>query len=197
MRMVASGSAKSTSGPLAAGTSGRAMAQAMEPDLLAGLQQHLTMEREAQIAYTAMALWSAERELRGFVEHFKQEAADEQQHAALFADYLLSRSQSVVLEALPAPRQQWSGVEEILSAVFAMEADVTTSLHQLYALAERHGDLRTTVFLDPLIQGQIAAEHHAAHLLGRVRLGQGDNTALLVIDGELSAGNSQPASLAG
>lgn len=187
----------STVSPLARGPAGRAMAQAMEPDLLAGLQQHLTMERQAQIAYTAAALWCAERELRGFAQHFKQEAAEEQQHAALFADYLISRSQSVMLEALPAPRQQWSSVEEILAAVFQMEAEVTTSLQQLYALGERAGDVRTTVFLDPLIQGQILAEHHAAHLLGRVRLGQGEATALLVIDSELSAGNSQPSSLAG
>lgn len=200
--MVQSGIAGTSSGPMSTGPmstgpSGRAMAQAMEPDLLDALQQHLSMERQAQIAYTAMALWCAERELRGFVQHFKQEAADEQQHASLFADYLVSRAQSVTLEALPAPRQQWSSVEEILAAVFQMEAEVTTSLQQLYALAERAADVRTTVFLDPIIQRQIDAEHHAAHLLGRVRLGRGDATALLVIDGELSAGNSQPASLAG
>ena len=195
--MVQTGTARGEGSAVATGPAGRAMAQPMDPDLLAGLQQHLTMERQAHIAYTAFALWCAERELRGFVQHFKQEAADEQQHAALFADYLVSRGQTVQLEALPAPRQQWSDIEECLAAVFQMEAEVTTSLQQLYALAERNGDVRTTVFLDPIIQGQIDAEHHAAHLLGRVRLARGNAAALLVIDGELSAGQSLPAALAG
>ncbi|MEB3173151.1 MAG: ferritin [Cyanobacteriota bacterium] len=194
--MVQSGIAGAPGPALSTGPAGRAVAQPMEPDLLTALQQHLSMERQAHIAYTALALWTTERELRGFAQHFKQEAADELQHAAMVADYLVARGQSVTLEALPAPRQQWQNCTEILAAVFAMEAEVTTSLQQLYALAERSGDVRTTVFLDPIIQGQIDAEHQAAHLLGRVRLADGNPAALLLIDGELSAGQSQPATLA-
>ena len=194
--MVQSGLATAGNPTIATGPAGRAIAQPMDTDLLSALQQHLTMERHAHIAYTALALWCAERELRGFTQHFKQEAADELQHAALFADYLVARGQSVTFEALPAPRQQWLDCEEILAAVFAMEVDVTTSLHQLYALAERSGDVRTTVFLDPIIQGQIDSEHEVAHILGRVKLARGNAAALLMIDGELSAGQSQPATLA-
>jgi len=181
---------------LALGPSGRAMAQPMEPDLLTALQHHLGMERQAHIAYVAMALWSNERELRGFARFFKQEAADELNHAALFADYLVARGQRVMLEALPAPQQQWPGIEDLLAEVFQMEADVTTSLQQLHALAEAAGDVRTTVFLDPIIQGQTAAEHQSAHLLGRVRLAQGSVAALLMIDGEISAGETLPTTLA-
>ena len=177
------------------GPAGRAMAQPMDADLLAALQQHLTMERQAHIAYTAMAVWSIERELRGFAQHLKQEAADELGHSSLFADYLLSRGQCVQLEALPAPRQHWPSVDALLADVFQMEAEVTTSLQQLYALAERAGDVRTTVFLDPVIQGQINSEHQCAHLLGRVRLAGGNSAALLMIDGELSAGQTQPTTL--
>jgi ferritin len=187
---------RSSSGVFSTGPSGRPMAQAMEPDLLSGLQQHLTMERQAHIGYVAMALWCAERELRGFAQHFKRESVEEQQHAAQFADYLIARGQSVQLEALAAPRQQWHELEALLAEVFAMESEVTTSLQQLYAMAERSGDVRTTVFLDPLIQGQIASEDQAAHLLGRVRFARGEAAALLVIDGELAAGAIQPAGLA-
>ncbi len=154
------------------------------------------MEREAHIAYLAMALWCAERELRGFAFHLKQEASEEQTHAALFADYLVARGQTVRFEALPAPRQQWQDCSDLLNSVFQMEADVTTSLQQLYRLAERSGDVRTTVFLDPIIQGQIDGEHQVAHLLGRVKLAQGNSAALLMIDGELSAGQSKPTTLA-
>jgi len=178
------------------GPAGRAMAQPMEPDLLEALQHHLTMERQAHIAYTAMAVWCIQREWRGFAQHFKQEAADELGHAGLFADYLVQRAQGVQFEALPAPRQQWTGIDEILTDVFQMEADVTTSLHQLYALAERAGDVRTTVFLDPMIQGQIDGEHQVAHLLGRVRLAADNSAALLMIDAEISAGQIQPITLA-
>lgn len=83
-----------TSSAIPTGPAGRALAQPMEESLLEGLQEPLTMERRASAAYWALALWCAERELRGFAHDFKQEAADEQTHAALFADDLLARGQT-------------------------------------------------------------------------------------------------------
>jgi len=181
---------------VATGPAGRAMAQPMDPALLEGLQEHLAMERKASAAYWAMAIWFAERELRGFCAYLKAESQGEQSHAGLVADYLLARGQSVALGALPAPRQEWSGAEEILAEAFRLEADITSSLQLLYAMAERAGDLRTTVFLDPMVQGQIDAENMAAHLLGRVRFTRQEAAGMLMIDAELSAGHSAPTSLA-
>lgn len=186
----------SSSSPVAIGPAGRAMAQPMDAALLEGLQQHLTMERQASAAYWAMAIWFGERELRGFCHYLKGEASNEQHHAGLVADYLMARGQSVLLEPVASPRQHWRDPEELFSAIFQMEADVTTSLHQLYAMAERAGDVRTTVFLDPIVQGQIDSEHEAAHLLGRIRFAQGNPAAMLVIDGELSDGKHTPESVA-
>lgn len=178
------------------GPSGRAMAQPMDPGLIEGLQQHLTMERRTSATYWALAIWFAERELRGFARYLMKEAHSEQHHAGLFADYLIARGQAVPLEDLPAPRQSFGSAEQIFAVVFAMEADVTSSLQQLYGMAERAGDVRTTVFLDPMVQSQIEAENQAAHLLGRVRYCQNEPAAMLVVDGELSADNHTPASVA-
>jgi ferritin len=139
----------------------------MEASLLEGLLQHLTMERQTSAAYWAMAICFAERELRGFAHHFKEETGSEQHHAGLVADYLIAPGQGVPLEEVPATRQNWGSPEEILAAVFRMEADVTVSLQQLYAMAERAGDVHTAVFLDPMVQSLIEVEHEAAHLLGR------------------------------
>ena len=178
------------------GPSGRAVAQPMEAALVEVLQQHLTMERQASAAYFAMAIWFAERELRGFSQFFRQEAANEQEHAAKFADYLIARGQTVVLQDVVAPRQIWSSPEDILGASFQMESDVTTSLQQIYGMAERCGDVRSTTFLDPLVDGQVDSENQFAHLLGRVRFAQNQPAALLIIDGELSDGKHSPAPLA-
>ena len=181
---------------IARSPAGRAVAQPMAPDLLGALQEHLTMERQASAAYWALAIWFAERGLRGFSSFLKQESSEEQHHAGLFADYLIARGQAVTLEPLTAPRQSWTSVEEVFQGIFQMEAEVTTSLHQLYAMAERSGDVRTTVFLDPLVQSQIDSENQAAHLLDRISFSHSDPAALLVIDGELTAGQSAPASVA-
>ena len=189
-------SAFSTHLAVSTGPAGRAMAQPMEASLVESLQQHLNMERSTSVAYDAMAIWSAERELRGFAGHFRQEARGELSHAGRFADYLIARGLSPQLQSLPAPRQDWASLEEILAAAFLMEADVTASLQQLYGLAERASDVRTSTFLDPIIDAQVRAEHEAAHLLGRVRFAQGQPAAVLIIDGELTADKAAPATLA-
>lgn len=180
---------------LALGPAGRAMAQPMDGALLDGLQDHLNMERAASAAYFAMAIWSAERELKGFAHFLKSESRAEQEHAGRFADYLIARGQTVDLQDIAAPKQDWVSVEEIMAASFQMETDVTSSLQQLYIQSERVSDVRTTTFLDEVLVGQVASEHEFAHLLGRVRFAQGQPAAVLLIDQELSNGNHEPASL--
>ncbi len=176
---------------VAVGPSGRAMAQPMEAGLVESLHQHLTMERNASAFYFAISIWFAERELRGFSEFFKQECLSEHEHASKFAEYLIARGQNVVLQDVPSPRQNFDSPEEILAVSFQMEADVTSSLHQLYSMAERSSDTRTTVFLDPTIEAQVNSEDEFAYLLGRVRFAQNNPSAMLIIDGELRGGNLQ------
>jgi ferritin len=175
---------------------GRPVAQPMQETMLEALQQHLAMELNASSAYWALAVWFAERELRGFSRTFKEESDQERNHAGLFADYLVVRGQPVVLGSINAPKQVWTDIEDILTSVFQMEVDVTTSLNQLYALAEQSGDVRTTVFLDPLIDNQTASEDEAAHRLGRWRLSGGEPAALLILDAELASGKAGTAKLA-
>ena len=180
---------------LSTGPAGRAMAHPMDRDLVEAFQQHLTLERKASAAYFAIAIWFAERELRGFSQFFKLEAQNEQLHASTFADYLIARGQTVALDDVLAPRQDWISEEEIMAASFTMEAEVTASLHQLYAMAERATDTRTNVFLDPIIDNQVEAENQFAYLLGRVKYAQSQPSAMLIIDSELNDGNDKPAKL--
>lgn len=187
--------AASYSATLCLGPSGRAVAQEMDPALLAALQHHLNLERAASSTYFAMAIWFGERELRGFSSFFKEEGQSEQEHAGRFADYLIARGQTVELHDLSAPRQDYESAEEIMAASFQLEVDVTSSLQQIYAIAERSADLRTTTFLDPVVEAQVASEHEFAHLFGRVRFAQGQPAAILIIDNELSDGKHSPASL--
>ena len=77
-----------------------------------------------------------------------------------------------------------------------MESEVTTSLQQLYSIAERSSDTRTTVFLDPTVDSQLASEDEFAHILGRVKFADNQSSALLIIDNELSEGKTTRTQLA-
>ena len=180
---------------IATGPSGRAMAETMTQEMVDQLQAHLNMERQSSAAYFAAAIWFAERELTGFAEYLRNEGKQEQEHAAKFADYLISRGQTVELDTIEAPRQSWPDPEEVMANVFRMEADVTSSVLLLYSIAERATDQRTTVFLDPVVDDQRISEHEAAYLLGRVKYANNERAAMMMIDAELREGEAKPAKL--
>ena len=179
------------------GPAGRAMAEPMSGEMLDLMQAHLNLERQSAADYFAAAIWFAERELSGFAEHLRDEAKQEQEHAAKFADYLISRGQRPVLDTVEPPRQQWTDVEQVIANVFRMEADVTASVLQLYGTAEGDNDKRTSVFLDPIVDGQRLSEHEAAYLLGRVKFAAGNPAAVMIIDAELREDEAEPAKIEG
>ena len=164
------------------GPSGRAVSECVDKDLLENLLLHLTMERNANVQYFSISLWFQERDLNGFSSFFLKESKDEMDHSYKFTDYLIARGQSINLHELPSPIQKWDSIEDIISFAFNMEAELTISLQQLYSIAERSSDIRTNVFLDPIIESQIVSENEFAHILSKVKFASGSRSALLMID---------------
>ena len=167
------------------GPSGRAVAQPMDSGLLDNFFEHLTMERYANVQYFSIYLWFLERDLDGFASYFLNESKGEMDHAQKFADYLIARGQNVKLKDLPAPVQEWNSIEDLVSYSFNMEADLTSSLQQLYSISERISDTRSNVFLDPIVEGQTQSEDEFARILGKVKFADNQPSAILLIDSEL------------
>ena len=99
--------------------------------------------------------------------------------------YFIARGQTVKLKDLPAPIQTWDSIEDLISYSFNMEADLTSSLQQLYSIAERISDTRTSVFLDPIVESQTQSEDEFAHILGKVKFAANQPSAILLIDSDL------------
>ena len=167
------------------GPSGRAIAQPMDEGLLDNFFEHLTMERIANVQYFSIYLWFQERDLQGFASYFLQESRGELDHAQKFADYLIARGKNVKLKELPSPIQAWESIEDLVSFSFNMEADLTSSLQQLYSISERISDTRSNVFLDPIVEAQTQSEDEFAHLLGKVKFASNQPSAILLIDSDL------------
>ena len=168
------------------GQSCRAIAHEIDISLLNNLFEHLTMERNANVQYFSMSLWFKERELRGFSSFFLKESKEEMAHVQKFTDYLIARGYKIRLDNLPSPVQEWNSIQEIINFAFKMESDLTTSIEQLYSISDRTSDIRTSVFLDPIVESQIKSEDEFAHILGKVRFSDDQPSAILLIDAELS-----------
>lgn len=160
----------------------------MNSDLLNGLNEHLKLEFRASHEYLAMAIWLAEHDLPGFSKWMRQQSADELMHAQRIIDHLVERDQKVILPAIDAPPTGWKGAEALCSHVLKNEQDVTASINNLYALAEKAKDRPATVMLQWFVTEQMEEEAAARALLGRIRLAGNTGVGLLMIDQELSSG---------
>ena len=174
----------------------------MTPDLLKGLNAHLTLEFRASHEYLAMSIWLAEHDLPGFAKWMAQQSADERMHAQRIIDHLVERDQKVKLPAVSAPPMDWKSAEALCAHVLRNEQDVTASINDLYAAAEKAKDRPATIMLQWFVNEQMEEEASARAVLGRIRLAGGTGVGLLMSDQELASGTmpgmpAEPAAAAG
>lgn len=160
----------------------------MNADLLKGLNEHLKLEFRASHEYLAMSVWLAEHDLPGFARWVRQQSADELTHAQRIIDHLVERDQKVMLPAVPAPPTGWKTAEALCEHILNNEREVTESINNLYAQAEKAKDRPSTVMLQWFVNEQMEEEAAARAILGRIRLAGNTGVGLLMIDQELATG---------
>ena len=160
----------------------------MTKDLLKGLNDHLELEFRASHEYLAMSIWLSENDLPGFSTWMKNQSSDELAHAQRIIDHLVERDQKVVLPAVDAPPTGWNGAEALCDHVLKNEQEVTASINNLYAMAEKTKDRPAVVMLQWFVTEQMEEEAAARAVLGRIRLAGGTGVGMLMIDQELATG---------
>jgi len=171
----------------------------MNTELLKGLNEHLKLEFRAAHEYLAMSVWLSGHDLPGFSTWMKQQSTDELTHAQRIMDHLLERDQAPVLPAIPAPPKSWKSLEALCAHVLRNEQEVTASIYNLYAMAEKAKDRPATVMLQWFVSEQMEEEASARAVLGRIRLAGTTGVGLLMVDQELASGKvpGMPAEPAG
>ena len=160
----------------------------MNSDLLKGVNEHLKLEFRAAHEYLAMSIWLSANDLPGFSRWMRQQSSDELAHAQRIIDHLLERDQQPLLPAIPAPPKAWKSIEALCAHVLRNEQEVTASINELYATAEKAKDRPATVMLQWFVTEQMEEEANARAVLGRIRLAGSTGVGLLMVDQELSGG---------
>jgi ferritin len=161
----------------------------MNKELLNGLNEHLKLEFRASHEYLAMSTWLTANDLPGFSTWMRQQSADELTHAQRIIDHLLERDAQPILPAIPAPPKAWKSVEALCAHVLRNEQEVTASINDLYAAAEKLKDRAATIMLQWFVTEQVEEEAQARAVLGRIRLAGNTGVGLLMVDQELAGGN--------
>jgi len=93
-----------------------------------------------------------------------------------------------VLPGIPAPPKTWKSLEALCQHVLKNEREVTASINELCAGADKAKDRAAAVMLQWFVTEQIEEEAAARAVLGRIRLAGSTGVGVLMVDQELASG---------
>lgn len=145
-------------------------ALATTPELVSELQRQLNHELSAAHAYTALAVWCFDQNLKGFARYFYTQSNEERAHAQRFMDYLLDRDVLPVLTGIEAPRTSFDSLVDVAHHARQMEQANTRGINQAYEVALAHKDYAAQVMLHWFINEQVEEEAWTDEMVARAEL---------------------------
>ncbi len=137
--------------------------------------------------YLAMGMHFESEGHAGIANWFRIQFKEEQAHAEIFINYLLSRGGRVVLKPIAEVPGEWTSPLAAYTDTLAHEQKVTKMINDLYALAEAEHDYATRGRLDWFVSEQVEEEENAQKLIDRLKLIGDNGLALYMLDQELAA----------
>ncbi len=123
----------------------------------------------------------------GIANWFRIQFKEEQAHAEIFINYLLSRGGRVALAPIAEVPDSWESPLAAYEATLVHEQKVTSLINGIYALAEAEHDYATRGKLDWFVSEQVEEEETAQGLIDRLKLIGENGMALYMLDQELAA----------
>ena len=136
--------------------------------------------------YLSMAMNFEADGKAGIANWFRIQFKEEQAHAEIFINYLISRGGRVELKAIDAVETEWPSPIAAFEATLEHEKKVTAMINNLYALAEAEHDYATRGKLDWFVSEQVEEEETALNLIDRLKLIGDNGLALYMLDQELA-----------
>lgn len=147
--------------------------------------------------YLSMSMDAADKGLKGVANWFAIQFKEEQDHAQIFINYMHSQGARVELAPIAAVDTEWDSAKAMFEQTLTHEQKVTSLIHNLCAIAAEEKDVATANRLTWFVDEQVEEEESARDILDQLRMVEGNNYGLYMIDKEMAArGYTTPSPLA-
>jgi ferritin len=137
--------------------------------------------------YLSMSMAAADKGMKGVANWFAIQFKEEQDHAQIFINYLLSRGGRVLLEPIAAVDTEWDSILAMFEQTLTHEQKVTSLIHNLYNLAIEEQDHATRSMLTWFVDEQVEEEDSAREIIDQLRMVECNKLGLYMIDKEMAA----------
>lgn len=137
--------------------------------------------------YLSMSVDAANKGHKGVANWFDVQFREEQAHAQILMNHLLSRGARVELQPIAEVKTQWSSVLEMFRETLEHERKVTSLIHNLYTLSNQEQDFASISMLHWFIDEQVEEEENAQDLIDQLEAVGDDKLGLFMVDKDLAA----------
>ena len=162
------------------------------------INAQINAEMWSAYLYLSMAAWCHANGNPGMGKWFEVQFQEEQDHAKIFFNYVISRAGKVDLKPIEAVPTSWENILDVFESTLAHEQKVTGLINDLYALSVAENDYATTSMLKWFIDEQVEEEETAQGYIDNIKMIKDNGYGLYMLDKELGSRTySQASPLAG
>ncbi len=155
--------------------------------LQSALNAQVNAEMWSAYLYLSMSMDAAAKGNKGAANWYSVQFQEEQAHARIFINYIISRGGKVTLAPITEVQTEWDSVLDSFKATLAHERKVTAMIHNLCDIAASEKDYATSNMLVWFVNEQVEEEENAQELIDTMEK-IGDNaSAFYLFDKELAA----------
>lgn len=159
----------------------------MNKKVEAAINAQINAEMWSAYLYLSMASYCHNEGLSGMANWFTIQFNEEQAHAMIMFNYVISRGGRVELKPLEEVQVDWDSPLAAFESTLAHEKIVTGLINDIYALAIEEKDYATQNAFQWFIDEQVEEEESAQEIIDKLRLIKDNGYGIYMIDKELSA----------
>ena len=151
------------------------------------LNAQINAEMWSAYLYLSMAAYCHSQGNPGMGKWFEVQFQEEQDHAKIFFNYVISRGGNVVLKPIEAVPTTWNSVLEVFESTLEHEQKVTALINNLFAITTAENDYATQSMLKWFIDEQVEEEETAQNIIDNLKMIKDNGYGLYMLDKELGA----------
>ncbi len=151
------------------------------------LNAQINAEMWSAYLYLSMSVDAEAKGLKGIANWFYVQFREEQDHARILMNYLLSREGRVALRPIEAVRTEWASPLEMFQDTLKHEKEVTEMINRLASIAAEDHDYASSNMLIWFVNEQVEEEEAAREKIAACEAVDGNKFGLYMLDKELAS----------
>jgi len=151
------------------------------------LNAQINAEMWSAYLYLSMAAYCHAQGQPGMGNWFEIQFKEEQDHAKIMFNYVISRNGRVNLQPIEAVPTEWNSILNVFESALHHEQKVTDMINKLFALTSAENDYATQSMLKWFIDEQVEEEENAQNIIDNLKMIKDNGYGVYMIDKELGA----------